>query len=234
MTATIALRPMAFALAFVLFAGCSGKPAVVEPAPATSAGGDEAPRSIRVFVVSHGWHAGLVIPSERMEAAIPDLKERFGVRKPPYYEIGWGDKGFYQAPQITSGLTLQAMFWSTGAILHVVAVPLPDPREYFDQSRVVETCLTENEATSLTTFIAGSFARDPEDRVERLGRGLYGDSEFYDAVGRYFILNTCNKWTAKGLRSAGMGISPEWRLTAGSVIGAIETHRKPCMSAFQR
>ncbi|MFY3756190.1 DUF2459 domain-containing protein, partial [Escherichia coli] len=39
--------------------------------------------------------------------------------------------------------------------------------------------------------------------------------------GRYGILNTCNKWTAKGLQSAGIEIEPALKLTAGSVISAM-------------
>jgi hypothetical protein len=34
-------------------------------------------------------------------------------------------------------------------------------------------------------------------------------------------MNTCNKWTAKGLKSAGMDISPMFKLTAGSVMSAV-------------
>jgi uncharacterized protein (TIGR02117 family) len=217
------LRPGALAFAVALCAGCSGKPHVVEPAP----GADDGPRNVTIYVVSHGWHAGLVVPSDRIEAAIPDLKRRFGDR-PAFYEIGWGDKGFYQAPEITSGLTLQALFWSTGAVLHVVALPA-DPREYFPGSKVSETCLTESEAGALNTFIASSFARrEDAGQVVRLARGIYGDSQFYDAVGRYYMINTCNKWTAKGLRSAGMDLLPDVKLTAGSVMRAVESHHKRC------
>lgn len=205
-----------------LVGGCSGgKPYVVEPA----ASGDPT-RETRVYVVSHGWHAGLVLPADLVNAAMPELKDRFGDAV-AFYEIGWGDKGFYQAQEITTGLTLQAMFWSTGAILHVVALPSP-PQDYFSESKVVDTCLTRSELDALMTFIGNSFTRDAEGHVEELGKGLYGVSEFYDGEGRYFLLNTCNKWTAKGLRSAGMELSPAWKLTAGSVIRSVESRRKAC------
>ncbi|MDR2188213.1 MAG: TIGR02117 family protein [Azonexus sp.] len=202
-------------------AACSGKPYVVEPAVS-----GEATRSTTVYVVSHGWHTGLVIPSEHMNAKIPELKQRF--KEAAYYEIGWGDKGFYQATEITTGLALQAMFWSTGAILHVVAVP-SNPREYFTGSKVVETCLTTSETVSLSTFIGNSFTRDAEGHIIRLGQGIYGDSQFYHGEGRYDMLNTCNNWTAKGLRSAGLNISPAWKFTAGSVMRSVEANRNSCL-----
>jgi uncharacterized protein (TIGR02117 family) len=120
------------------------------------------------------------------------------------------------------------LFWSTGAVLHVVALPSADPREYFPGSKVSETCLTESEAGALSTFIASSFARDDRGQVVRLAEGIYGDSQFYDAVGRYDMINTCNKWTAKGLRSAGMDLLPDIELTAASVMRAVESHHQRC------
>ena len=52
----------------------------------------------------------------------------------------------------------------------------------------------------------------------KLQKGIYGDSQFYKGVGNFHLMNTCNKWTAKGLKSIGMGISPTFKLTAGSIM----------------
>ena len=51
-----------------------------------------------------------------------------------------------------------------------------------------------------------------------LQKGIYGDSQFYSGVGDFYLMNTCNRWTAKGLKSIGMDISPTLKLTAGSVM----------------
>lgn len=209
------LLPLLFALA-----ACSGKPYVLEPIPDAGT-----VRSNKVYVASHGWHAGLVVPADQINRVVPELKMRFG--NVAYYEIGWGDKGFYQAGEITTGLTLQAMFWSEGAIIHVVAVPY-SPAEYFSHSEVIDTCLTDQETESLRSYVARSFARDPAGRVIQLANGIYGDSQFYDGEGRYYLLNTCNKWTAKGLKSAGLDISPLFTLTSGSVMNYLRAHRKVC------
>ena len=203
---------------------CSGKPYVVEPALESS----DVIRSYPLYVVSHGWHTGLIIPASYLNQTIPDLKERFG--DTAYYEIGWGDKGFYQAQEVTTGLTLQAMFWSEGAIMHVVAVP-DSPSKYFGQSKVVSTCLTNEQISALSTFVSNSFARDSQGHLVRLKQGIYGNSQFYDGKGRYYLLNTCNKWTAKGLLSAGVDISPSLSLTADSVMSAIQAHRHQCTLA---
>lgn len=216
---TAAIVPFLLALS-----ACSGQPYALRTPPATP---DE-PLRYQVFIVSHGWHTGLIVPAGQIEQAVPELKERFG--DTAYYEIGWGDKGFYQSEEITTALTLQAMFWSEGAVMHVVAVPVA-PHTFFQNSEIVSLCLTDAQAASFASFISNSFARDSQGRVVRLKDGIYGNSQFYDGEGRYYLMNTCNKWTAKGLQSAGIEISPTFALTSESVMEAVRPLRQECQSA---
>jgi uncharacterized protein (TIGR02117 family) len=169
-----------------------------------------------VYVDSHGWHTGFILPADAVSNALPFLSERF-TDHPAYFEFGWGDKGFYQSHEVTTGLTLRAMFWSAGSVMHVVAVPV-SPHSYFPDSQLEELKLSDNELHDLVAFLSRSFARDASNNPIALQQGLYGDSQFYQAVGDYFILNTCNKWTAKGLKSAGRDIATPFKLTAGSVM----------------
>lgn len=206
----------------VLFAiyGCSGKPYVIEPDVKA-----DSSLTNRLYVVGHGWHVGLVIAAEELNRSIPGLKERFGQAE--YYELGWGDEGFYQAREITTGVTLQAIVWSRGTVMHVVALPV-SPVEYFPGSDVADTCLNAEGADSLRLYLSNSFARDAANNLVELKRGIYGDSQFYKGEGRYHLLNTSNKWAAKALKSAGMEISPTFRLTADSVMAFVRQNRKTC------
>ena len=214
------MKAIIILLATLFMTACSGEHIVVKPSPDA-----DSVRSQRMFVVSHGWHTGIVIPAQDLNLSIPELRERFG--DVAYYEIGWGDNGFYQSQEITAGLTLQAMFWSQGAVIHIVAVP-DSPKDYFSKSEVIDTCLTDKEAASIRSYIANSFAHDANGRVTRRAQGIYGDSQFYDGKGRFSLLNTCNAWTAKGLENAGLDISPEFNLTAGSVMEYLRANRKEC------
>ena len=205
-----------------LLAACSGKPYVVEPKP-----GAMLVKSHEIAVVSHGWHVGLVVPGPVLNAAVPEIEERFGT--PNYYEVGWGDKTFYQAEEVTTGLTLQAMFCSEGAALHVVALD-EAPERYFAGEPIVKTCLSDNELASLKQFLSASFARSSSGSIKAVRAGLYGDSQFYDGEGRFDLLHTCNSWTAKALRSSGVNIQPGVMLTAASVMHHLEKHRRACTS----
>lgn len=184
-------------------------------------------RTIKLYVVSHGWHVGLAIAAEELAPAIPALGHRFSAAE--YYEFGWGDKGFYQASEITSGVTLQAIIWSPGTVMHVVALPV-SPTDYFPGSDVVYTCLNTEEAEAVIQYLSDSFARNADNTPVELKRGIYGDSQFYEGEGRYHLLNTSNKWAAKALKSAGMELSPTFKLTADSVMGFVEENRSDCTS----
>ena len=197
-------------LIIIILGGCSAKPYIVSYAEKFEGFGQNG-----VYVVSHGWHTGFVIPAPEIQGVIPELEKRFG--DIPYIEFGWGDKGFYQAKETTSGLTLRAIFWPTESVVHSVAVP-QKVEEYFSNSEVAKLCLSDGELSALIGFISRSFFRDKSGNLLELQKGIYGDSQFYSGVGDFYLMNTCNRWTAKGLKSIGMDISPTLKLTAGSVM----------------
>ena len=197
-------------LIIIILAGCSAKPYIVSYAEEFEGSGQN-----EVYVVSHGWHTGFVIPAPEIQGVMPELERRFG--NTPYIEFGWGDKGFYQAKETTLGLTLRAIFWPTESVVHSVAVP-QKVEEYFLNSEVAKLCLNDGELSALIGFISSSFFRDKSGNLLELQKGIYGDSKFYSGVGDFYLMNTCNRWTAKGLKSIGMDISPKLKLTAGSVM----------------
>ncbi|GBU10044.1 hypothetical protein AwWohl_11820 [Gammaproteobacteria bacterium] len=216
-------------ISLILFlGGCANKPYVISQKPVTPIAlaaqqvlAEQqvlAALQVPVYVVSHGWHTGFVIKNSDIAEYLPQLKDRFDLN---YIEFGWGDEGFYKAPKITAKLALQAMLLPTSTVIHAVNVP-EDIGNYFSESHVQTIFLDLDQYQRLIEFIVSSFARDQYGNILPVGNGIYGDSQFYKAIGSYYILNTCNKWTAKGLKSAGMNISPTFKLTAGSIIKAID------------
>lgn len=203
------MKPLLVLNFILIITGCSSKPYVIKTTDISV----DSPKEI--YVVNHGWHTGFVVPASTIQKQLPQLKERFN--NTPYIEFGWGDRGFYQAEEITSGLSVQAIFWPTESVMHVVAVP-SRPDIYFANSDVEALCLTEVQYALLISFIEHSFLKDSDGSIIQLKNGLYGNSQFYKGEGDYYLMNTCNKWTAKGLKSAGLDISPMFKLTASSVM----------------
>jgi uncharacterized protein (TIGR02117 family) len=193
--------------------GCSTYPKVVEPAQVLQG------KAVSVQVASHGWHTGIILPAALIYARIPELEARFVGAD--FLEIGWGDAGFYQANQITSGITFRAIFLPTDSVVHVVGLDEPASL-YFSNSLVKPVQVDQANLDSLLSFVSNSFERDAKGSLIELRKGIYGDSQFYAGEGSYYALNTCNKWTAKALYSAGVDLSPLFKLTASSVMSELD------------
>ena len=128
-------------LAPFLLSACLSEPNAVKPVNETNV-----TREKEIYVVSHDWHTGFVVPAQQIQSQLPKLTERFG--DTPYIEFGWGDKEFYQAEEATIGSTLSAIMWPTESVIHAVAVP-EKVHEYFPNSQVIKLCLSSAEYASL-------------------------------------------------------------------------------------
>lgn len=175
--------------------------------------------AVQVYIVSHGWHTGLVVPADTISDRLPQLKTRFP--DAGYIEFGWGDHSFYKAKEITLGLALHSILLPTDSVMHTVALPVT-PDRYFIGSEVKSLCLDSLTYSRLLDHIVTGFRLDDDGQIETLDKGIYGDSQFYTGHGDYHLFNTCNKWTAQGLAAAGLDISPAFIFRAESVMTSID------------
>lgn len=175
----------------------------------------------QVFIVSHGWHTGIVLKKADIPALL--IPEKADFPNDRFLEIGWGDKGFYQAPKITVPLTLKAIFWPTPAVMHVVGFS-DSPERTFTQSKITKITLSSKGYQKLVEKIHASFDRRTAYRTTKLREGLYGHSLFYPAIGRYHLFHTCNNWTAHSIRKSGFPITPLYSATAGNVMKQVANH----------
>jgi len=171
-----------------------------------------------IYVVSHGWHTGIVISSSDIKGGM--IPEKLDFSGDKYIEFGWGDEGFYQAPEITFNLALKAMFVPTDTVMHVVGFSNP-VIESFPESEIVMLKISEVGLNKVITMIHNSFDREGNNKASSNMNGLYGNSKFYKAKGHYHIFKTCNNWTAKILRSSGFPISDLISGASGSVFTQI-------------
>ncbi len=174
--------------------------------------------TIEIFVVNHGYHAGVALPRSALaelarrngHGALIALAERFGAYA--WLEIGWGDEGFYRLAPTLSAVTLplaaRALFRpGNPSVLHVVGLER-SPKRAFSYSDVVTVPISAAGFERLVARVEATFMKGEGGLPSDLGAGLYGPSLFYPAVGTFSLLRVCNHWIADLLDAAGLPTTP--------------------------
>ncbi len=168
-----------------------------------------------IYLVSPGWHVGLVI--RRTDATAAHWPEQDDFPEATFLEVGWGDRDFYQDPDPGVGTLLKAGLWPTKSVLHVVGFSRR-VTAYFPRSEIIRIDVPEAGVDSLAAYVHEAYARDDEGQPLALGPGLYGESRFYAGQGRYHVFKNCNTWAARALRAAGVRVRPAEILTANDLL----------------
>ena len=194
-----------------LAVSCGACAAPVREAPAPGAGEP----SKTIYLVSHGWHAGIVLRRAEIPGSVWPEPNDFPDAQ--YLEVGWGDMDYYQTPDPHTGLIIKAALLPTASVLHIVGFSGTLPA-YFPYSEIIRIELPAAGFEHLTRTIAASFARDAAGNARSLGPGLYGNSRFYLSGESYHLFNTCNVWIARALCAAGLPVTPARAISVESLM----------------
>lgn len=174
-----------------------------------NAGWEEPRQGITIFVRTNGVHTWLLVPKVTREKDWRPLVPGEHLRDPrwgrgDHVAFGYGNRTFYLETPTWGDLTMKnaflAAFGAGRSLMHADHDHRPVPDEY---QRPLK--LRPDEYRRLVAFIDKSFQRDAEGRtIPLLGRGYGGSDMFYEAVGPYSAILTCNEWTGRALRQAGV------------------------------
>ena len=180
---------------------------------------------VTVFVRTNGVHTWIMVPKVTPEMDWRPLVPGGHLKDPRwgdgnYVALGYGNRTFYLETPTWGDLTMKnaflAAFGRGRSLVHADHDDDPQPTEY---QRPLT--LSRDQYRRLVEFARDSFQYDAAGRtMPLLGRGYGGSDMFYEAVGPYSAVYTCNGWTGRALRRAGvkMGIwtplsqSIMWRL----------------------
>lgn len=168
--------------------------------------------TVTIHVVSHGWHSGLVIPATVIDADAWPARREFP--EADHFEVGWGDRTYYQAVDPSLWVGLRALFWPSPGVLHMVALQ-GAPTRHFAGARMATLDISREGAQRLVAAIAASHERDAQGQPIAFGPSLYGQGRFYASVERFHLFKTCNVWVASRLRDAGVAVRPVLAITTG-------------------
>ena len=141
-----------------------------------------------IYVVSHGWHTGIVVKRDDIDAHLWPEKDDFP--EALYLEVGWGDHDFYRTPKAGLGILLQAALWSPASVLFVIGMPTT-VTQYFPGGDIIEIPLSRRGLEELAKFVHATYKRDELGQTIPLGPGnRHKHSTFYLAEGEYSLFNT--------------------------------------------
>ena len=158
-----------------------------------------------IYLVRHGWHAGIVVNRSDIPPGTWPQHNEFPEAE--YLEVGWGDRDYYMALEPGLGTMFKAGLMPTDSVLHVVGFR-GSVTDYFPHSEVIRIKLSEAGFQRLCNYIEDSYAPGEAGPSQPLGPSLYGEGQFFLSRETYHAFNTCNAWTARALRDAGVSISP--------------------------
>lgn len=196
--------PLLFAL---LLTGCLGPVTDLYPE-------EREERPHPVWVMSVGWHTAIVIESEFLEEKVA-LQEHLAPSR--YYKVGWGDGRYYPSTDPGFGLLVRAALWPTRSVLHVTGLDYA-PDQVFLNSEIVLVHVSREGMERIAEFVDDRFRRDGDGAITVVAEGLYANSLFFDARGRYYLPKTSNHWTARALRQTGAPVTPIYAFTAGNLM----------------
>ncbi|MGH7835165.1 MAG: DUF2459 domain-containing protein [Candidatus Binatia bacterium] len=210
------LKTLRYLTAFLLVSCCA---AAVEDVPLSAQG----ETGKRIFVVNHGWHSGIVIKKAEIPGGLlPEAADFPGAES---LEIGWGDWDYYQAPDPGVASAIKAAFFSSRSVVHVGGFS-GAVEDYFRGAEVFALTVSEEGFRRLNQFVSDSFLRSESQPLEKPRDGLYPNSRFYPARGKFHLFRNCNTWVAEALQAAGLPIRPTYVITVENLSYQVKRMRK--------
>lgn len=179
----------------------------------------EPAEGVDIFVETNGVHVSLIVPISAGGADLSDLIRPQHLANPGLYGthamIGWGHGRVYRNARtwgdVRSGDIASAIVGSDDTTLHVYHLTNPQPLPYRKTLRV-----SSRQYRQLVAEIRKTFRTDAAGSSKAYP--AYGpDNLFYDSVGHYSAINTCNNWTGNILRRAGVRVGV-WTPMPGGVM----------------
>ena len=183
-------------------------------------------QGVQLYVRTNGVHTWILMPKVspvmdwRPYAPPEHLRDpRYG--RGDYIAVGYGNREFYLNTPTWADLTVRnagyAMFGGGPPLLHVEHDYQPRAT---DDTRPLR--ITAEEYRRLVAFVRARFRLDPEGHtIPVLGRGYAEWDMFYEANGGYSFVFTCNEWTGRALRAAGVRMGM-WTPFAQSVMWRLD------------
>lgn len=163
---------------------------------------------VDIYILSNGVHTDLVLPIRTeiidwsMHLPFENTTAKDSTAR--FLAFGWGDKGFYLETPTWGDLTFTVAFKAAFALGNS-AIHATYYKGISEGEKCKRITLSNAEYEHLVKYISSSFKlSDSGSLIHIATTAVYGKADaFYEAVGRYSMLHTCNTWANNGLKACG-------------------------------
>lgn len=169
-------------------------------------------KDVTIYIRTNGVHTDLVLPIRNSQK---DWSENVKIENTTgkdsaanFVAFGWGDKGFYLDTPTWADLKVSTAFSAAFALgesaMHTT---------FYKRMNEDENCKAINVSHEaygkLVEYVESSFEISENGMFKHIVTDAnYGSNDsFYEAVGSYSLLKTCNTWTNTALKSSGQKAS---------------------------
>ncbi|QGZ56661.1 DUF2459 domain-containing protein [Paraburkholderia acidiphila] len=190
-------------------------PAAIDPVA-------DGPTRTYVAVVQRDWHTDICLRVVDVDAWVSALAHEFD--NPMVLCFGFGERQ-YVVERRHDPLTMIGALMPSQATVLMTVLRAP-PEVAFGAQNVVEVPVDDAGLAGVQRYLRASLETDASGAPRRLAEGPYVGSVYFAASGTYDAFHTCNTWTARALRSAGLSDVPDVLFAGGlmrEVRHALET-----------
>ncbi|MEG4517524.1 MULTISPECIES: TIGR02117 family protein [unclassified Microcoleus] len=188
--------------------------------------------TISLYISNQGIHTEIIVPVKNeyfdWNQFLP-LTEigRDATSDYKYLSFGWGDRAFMLETSTSGSINpvtaFKALFIATPSTVHVQSYRIVPPDI---ETKCVR--ISGKNYWRIVNFIKNSFQLDAVGKKMKISYGYGNSDSFYEAKGSYYVLRTCNDWTAEALQKAEVN-TPLWSTLSSAIMfhlnSACECHK---------
>ena len=164
----------------------------------------ETKKGKEIFISTNGVHTNIILPAKTESFNWNEFLRLNTDCK--YIAFGWGDEEFYLNTPTWDDLKIstafKAGFLPTKTIMQIYCMK----NEPYETESTIKISISNKQFNKITNFVKNSFKLDSNKLIIKVkpNNKFYFKEQFYRANGTYSVFNTCNNWTNRALKQAGV------------------------------
>jgi len=184
---------------------------IPKPAVAVATAGD----CVELHLYSNGYHSDIGAPAEIFPEDHP-LRRLYP--QAHTFLVGWGDRAFYASDGSDVLIGLDALIPPSPSAFHIT-YDAAQASAYLGPTDDVAIGVSREGAARFVAYVDRYLVLDEDGNAIQISSGkVIGRSAFLRSRGSFHLLNVCNQWMARALRTAGIDVNARAAWLAGPLI----------------